>query len=198
MNWLFESSVGFWLLLIVLVLLGVLLAVMWASTARREPLLGAAVAIGLLPVLWITERMVITDREAIEATLHQIASNVEHNERGALLAHIHPSVPWLKLRAEGEMPNYTFTACKVNKIHEIRVAAGNKPRSAEAEFNVYVSGSFRLGSQSFDGDFPRYVALKLQQDANGRWRVLNYAHADPLRGFRQQGELQWQDELERP
>jgi hypothetical protein len=179
-----EPSLNFWLLLIFLGVVAALLAAMWVATGRREPLWGAVAAIGLLPVLWLIERLVVTDREAVEATLHEIAADVKSNNRAAVLAHIHSGAPSLRRQAEQEIPNYTFTECKVNKIHRIDVAAADQPPSAEAEFNVFVSGTFKVAGQTASGDFPRYVALKLRKDADGKWRVENYTHADPFRGAR--------------
>jgi hypothetical protein len=179
-----ESSLSFWLLLIFLGFVAALLGAMWASTGRREPLWGAVAAVGLLPVLWIVERLVVTDREAVEATLHEIAADVKSNNRAAVLAHIYSGAPALRQQAALEMPNYSFTECKVNKVHRVKVSASDRPPSAEAEFNVYVSGTFTYAGQTASGDFPRYVALKLRKDTDGKWRVENYTHADPLRGAR--------------
>jgi hypothetical protein len=179
-----EPSLNFWLLLIFLGVVAALLSAMWATSGRREPLWGAVAAVGLLPVLWIVERLVVTDREAVEATLHEIAADVKSNNRAAVLAHIHSAVPSLRQQAEQEIPNYTFTECKVNKIHRIDITGGGNAPSAEAEFNVFVSGTFTVSGQTVSGDFPRYVALKLRKDTDGKWRVENYAHADPFRGAR--------------
>lgn len=189
MTTLLESSFHFGMLLTFLFLVALILAGMWVSTGRREPLWGAAVAIGLLPALWIVERLVVTEREAVEATLYQIAADVESNNRAAILAHIHSGAPSLKARAEAEMPNYTFTQCTINKLHRIDVNADAEPPSAVAEFNVFVSGSFKVGNETFVGELPRYIALELRKDGDGVWRVENYAHADPLRGFRGGGLL---------
>ena len=188
MTALLEPSTTFWLTLIFVGVVAALLSAMWAATGRREPAWGAAAAIGLLPVMFMIERLVVTDREAIEATLHEIAADVKSNNRSAVLAHIHPLSPSLRRQAQQEMPKYQFTECKVNKIHRIEVDR-MAPSSAEAEFNVFVSGTFQVQGMTASGDFPRYVALKLSKDEDGKWRVTNYAHADPLRGAR--GGLLW-------
>lgn len=187
MSWLFEPSLSFLLTLIFLVVVAMLLAAMWVSTARREPLWGAGGVILLLPLLWLVERMVVTDREAVEATLHAIAADVKSNNQVAVLDHIYSGAPSLKQRAEGEMPNYRFTECKINKIHRIEVNVGDSPPSAEAEFNVYVSGTFGIGGQSITTETFRYVALKLRKEKDGRWRVEDYRHDDPIPRMREGG-----------
>ena len=180
MTGLLEPSLTFLLVLMFLVVAAILLAAMWVATARREPLWGAALVILLVPLLWLVERMVVTDREEVEATLHEIAADVKSNNRAAVLAHIHSGAPSLKQRAQAEIHNYTFTECKVNKLHSIEVNAADDPPSAEAQFNVYVSGTFILGNQTFTGDAPRRIVLKLRKESDGRWRVEDYAHFDPF------------------
>lgn len=184
MTWLFEPSLTFWLMLVFLLLTAVLLAAMWVATGRREPLWGAAGVVLLLPLLWLMERLVVTDREAIEATLHSIAADVKGNNRSAVMSHIGAGATSLRHRAEAEIPNYTFTDCKVNQIHRIEVNAADRPRSAEAEFNVYVSGSFKIGNETFNGDFFRRIHLWMRRESDGQWRVENYDHSSPLPAVR--------------
>lgn len=180
-----EPSFGFWMLLVSLFVVAAILAAMWTATARREPLLAAAVAIGLMPLLWMVERLVVTDREAIETTLHEIAADVKSNNRAAVLGHIDPAATWLRARAEGEIANYQFTECKINKLHEIEVNYRDRPLTAVADFNVYVSGTFRVGNEMLPpGDYFRRIELRLRQDAEGHWRVENYSHRSPIPGRR--------------
>ncbi|MEX2027173.1 MAG: hypothetical protein WEH44_07725, partial [Pirellulaceae bacterium] len=162
-----------------------ILAALWTATARGEPLIAAGVAIALMPLFWLVERLVVTDREAIEATLHQIAADVKSNNRAAVLGHIDPAATWLRARAEGEIANYQFTECKVNKLHGIEVNYRDQPHTAVAEFNVYVSGTFKVGSEMLPpGDYFRRIELHLRQDADGHWRVENYSHRSPIPGRR--------------
>jgi hypothetical protein len=175
-----EPSFAFWMLLVSLFAAAAILAAMWTATARREPLIAAGVAIALLPLFWMVERLVVTDRETIEATLHQIAADVKSNNRAAVLGHIDAGATRLRAQAEGEIANYHFTECKINKLHFVEVKSGSQPRSAVAEFNVYVSGSFQVGNESFTGDFFRRIHLDLLQDPRGQWRVVNYNHSNPF------------------
>jgi hypothetical protein len=180
MTSLLEPSLGFWVLLVALFVVAAILGAMWAATGRREPLWGAAVLIALMPVLWIVERLVVTDREAVETTLHVIAADVKSNNRAAVMSHIYSQAPLLRQQAQGEIANYQFTECKINKIHSIEVNSESKPRSAAAEFNVYVSGTFQVGNEPFTGDFFRRIHLDLVQEADGQWRVANYSHENPF------------------
>src|SRR5688572_19587397 len=65
--------------------------VAWIKTGRKEALF-ALVGLALLFVgLVITERLMISDREAIEATLARIARDLQNNDREAVYAAIHPA-----------------------------------------------------------------------------------------------------------
>src|SRR5262245_47130924 len=108
MNWLFEQP-------LVIVGVGAVLLVglgaVWSSTVRQELLYALAGIFGLIVAGLIVERLVVTDREAIRATLLQIAHDVESNNHGAVLKHIHSGAPQLAQRAKAELPNYQFSAC---------------------------------------------------------------------------------------
>jgi hypothetical protein len=186
MTALLEPSLGFWMPLVSLFAIAAILAAMWTATARREPLIAAAVVVALIPALWIVERLVVTDREEIEATLDVIAADVKSNNRAAVLSHIDPGATWLRARAEGEIPNYQFNECKINKLHGIEVNYGDQPPTAVANFNVHVNGTFKFGSETLPpGDYFRRIELHLRRDAEGRWKVEDYSHHNPFPGRRE-------------
>jgi hypothetical protein len=176
MTWLMQSPLA---IVLIGALLCVVMAVAWVSTGRREPLYGLAALLGLTALLLVAERFVITDREAIEATLHVIAADVKSNNRPAVLGHIYSGAPELAQRARAEIGNYEFTECKVTRIDKIEVNTADQPRSAVAEFNVYVSGTFRVQGAAASGNYWRFVHLKLRKEADGRWRVEDYSHSEP-------------------
>ena len=184
MSALFESGFPFWMLLVSLFLAAVILAAMWAATARREPLIGAGIVLALMPLAWMVERLLVTDREAIEATLFAIAAEVKNNNRAAVLRYIHSQASELRAKAEAEMGNYRFNECKINRIHEIVVSGDKRPKSAVASFNVYANGSFRVNNETISGDVFRRIELHLRQEDDGNWRVENYDHSAPLPGRR--------------
>ncbi len=181
MTALLEPSLGFWMLLVSLLVVAAILAAMWAATARREPLIAAGVVVVLIPLCFVVERLVVTDREVIEATLDVIAADVKSNNRAAILSHIDPGATGLRARAEGEIANYQFDECRVNKLHGIEIDYSQQPPSAVANFNVHVHGTFKVGSETLPpGDYFRRIEPHLRQDADGRWRVENYDHFNPF------------------
>jgi hypothetical protein len=181
MTWLFESP-------LIIVVLGVLLILglgaAWSATGRQELLYAMAAALALLLLGLVTERLVVTDKEAIQATLVQIARDIQSNNRRAVAAHIYSGAPELKKKAEAELPNYEFTECRVTRIYEIDVDRSAEPRSAIVEFNVLASGTFHfLGDRFSDSNILRWVKLHLVREKDGRWTVQEYEHAEPTRGM---------------
>jgi hypothetical protein len=177
MNWLLESPLT---IVVVGVLLLILLGWVWSATGRKELLYALGAALALIAVGLVVERLVVTDREAIEATLLTIAREVESNDLRRVVKHIYSGAPELRQKVEGEMPNYDFTECRLTKIHLIEVNAREQPRTAVAEFNVIASGSFREGSFSLsEQSVPRWVRLYMVKEDDGRWTVRDYIHAPP-------------------
>jgi hypothetical protein len=172
------------------VILGVIAGIAWNSTGRKEWLIGLGAVVVLTIAGLIVEQFVVTDREAIEATLEEIARDVQSNNLRAVLSHISANNAELQRKAEAEMPNYRFDECRVTKVHGIEVDASLEPRSAIVEFNVIASGSFREGGVELAGQqVPRWVRLQMVREKDGHWRVQDYEHDDPQR-FMQRREAE--------
>jgi hypothetical protein len=143
----------------------------------------------LTVVMLIVERYVVTDQEAIRATLAEIARDVETNDPRKVTRHIASSNQPLVQRAQTEMPNYQFNDCRVTEVHKIDVDAGAEPRSAMVEFNVSVEGTFKQAGMEVSGTYPRWVRLHMVREDDGRWTVQNYEHDVPASFlFEQPGE----------
>jgi len=164
-------------------ILGALLALAvgagWASTGKRSLLVLLGVVILLMIGGLVAERLVVTDREAIENTLTEIARDVKENDLQALVRHIYSGAPQIKAKAEAELPNYTFKDCRVTKIHSTDVDPTVEPRSAIVEFNIIAEGSFREGGLEYTDRIPRWVRLHMVQEKDGRWTVQDYKHEQP-------------------
>jgi hypothetical protein len=163
--------------------------VAWIKTGRKEVLYALAVAAVVAIGLIVAERMHVSDREAIEAKLVRIAQHLETNSREAVYDAIHPSAADKRAVAESELPKYTFTECRITKIHSTKVTADAQPKTAEVEFNIIATGSFRSGSDVFpEAHVPRYVKLWLKQDSDGEWKIVDYVHDSPERSLMQSPE----------
>jgi len=177
MTWLFEQPLAIVILGVAAILV---LGAAWSATGRRELAWAIGVAILLMAGGLVLERLVVTDREAIQQTLLAIARDVESNNHTAVLRHVYSGAPSLKQKAQAELPNYRFTECRITKIHEVQVNSAAQPRTAAVEFNVLASGSFKEGGfEVTDTAVPRWIRLHLVREADGRWAVEDYEHAPP-------------------
>jgi hypothetical protein len=129
----------------------------------------------------VLERLVVTDREQVDATLHEIARLVEKNDLEAAFQYAHS--PAVRGQAAGELPRYRFQEVAIARNLQIKVFPKHLPPKATAEFNVLVVFSTRDGSWS-NQRLARYVEVTMLKDDDGQWRVSAYAHYDPMRGMR--------------
>ena len=184
MNWLFDRPVYVALMGVVLC---VPIAIAWVMTGRKEVLYALAAAFVIFVGLLIMERMVVTDREQIEATVLQIARDVQANNHQAVLSHIYSGSPQLKQKAQSEIANYVFTECRVTKAPEVEVNINDHPRSAKVSFLAAAAGDFKYGgaSASFSKEAPirRRIIFKMRKEADGRWTVEDYGHQDITKEF---------------
>lgn len=177
MIWLFESPA---LVALLGVLLIIFMGVCWIMSGRKELLYGLVASIVLLAGLLVAERMITTEREAIEAKLTEIAADVQSNSISRVTAHIYSGAPELKAKAQGELPNYRFTEMRITGIHSVEVNRAANPRTAVVEFNVVGSGSFKVGGDMVpETTVPRWIKLQMVKDTDGQWRVRDYDHAAP-------------------
>lgn len=177
MTWLWEQP-------LVIVVVGVTtlaaLGAAWAVSGRRALLAAAATAGVLLAVGLVTERLVVTDREAIQQMLQQLVRDVRSNNLRAVTQHIASRAPQLRQKVTAEMPRYRFDDCRITRVHQIEIDAHARPRTARVEFNVVASGTFREGGfEISDALVPRWVCLFLVKEEDGRWTVEDYDHAPP-------------------
>jgi hypothetical protein len=184
MTWLFEERQGAMPVMIIGVLSALILAFGWTKTGRQETLFGLAAVILLCLAVLGLQKFVVTENERVEATLAQIARDVERNDLQAVLAHVHSSAKEIHERVESEFPNYRFSKVKITSIREIKVEPERIPPRAIAKFSVMVVGTDASGF--LDGQQPiwRYVVVTFHME-NGRWRVQDYEHLSPERAIQQ-------------
>jgi len=164
------------------VLLTVVLAGSWLKMGHKGLLIGAIIVALLAVGLVILDQAVVTEREQIERTIHQIAADVEREDTELLLSHIHPDAEETRRRAEAEIPHYKIKSVRVKQGLQIDLDMRHDPPQAQVEFNVVVDGSDAAGFLG-ERQVPRFVSVRLWKDGD-RWKVRDYRHADPLEGMR--------------
>ncbi|MBC7856213.1 MAG: hypothetical protein IAF94_22510, partial [Pirellulaceae bacterium] len=165
MNWLFDRPVYVAILGLVLC---VPIAIAWVMTGRKEVLYALAAAFALFVALLILERVVVTDREAIETTVQQIARDVQANDHAAVQRHIYSGSPQLNQKVQGELPNYQFSECRVTSQPEIKVNTTDEPRSAKVTFLAAAAGDFKYqgmsASASKEAPIRRHIILHMRKE----------------------------------
>lgn len=163
-------------------ILAVVLSAGWLKTGRRALLAGAVVAaLGSLG-LFVLDRIVITEQERIEATIHRIAAEVEGGDTQRLLQYIHPDAVETRAQAEAEMPRYAIKSVRVKRGIQVELNPKHDPPEARVSFNVVVDGGDAAGFLG-ERQIPRFVELRMWKDGEA-WKVRDYRHADPLESLR--------------
>lgn len=187
MNWLFDRPVYVAILGLVLCMP---IAIAWVMTGRKEVLYALAAAFALFVALLIMERVVVTDREAIEATVQQIVRDVQANDHPAVQRHVYSRASALQQRVQKELPNYVFTECRITKAPDIEVNTKDEPRSARVTFLAAAAGDFKYqgmsASASKEAPIRRRIILQMRKEADGRWTVEDYDHEDFQKEFYQE------------
>lgn len=177
--WILDNPYNPFLLAFIGTVLALAAFVVWLQSGRKVALIVAAVIVGLFLALLAVERTMISDREAIELLLARIARDLETNNRDVVYAAIHPAHPQLLALAQSELPGYTFTECRITKIQSTKVDADAKPKTATAEFNIIAKGTYKQYSEFSGQPVARYIILKLEQDTDGKWKIVDYDHREP-------------------
>jgi len=154
----------------------------WIQTGRCPLLYLMIVAILLTVCAVLLERFVVTDREHVKATLFEIARLVEQNDIDAAMEYAYSGSPQVRQEATSELSHYHFVSVDIKRNLEIEVFPDEDPPRATADFNVVVVLGTRDGMVS-ERRIPRYVEVTMYREADGRWRVSDYEHDDPRRGW---------------
>ena len=150
----------------------------WLQTGRQVLLVAMLACIVLTLVAVAVERLVVTDRERVDITLHEIARLVEQNDVNGAIQYAHSDRPAVGAKAAYEWSRYKFQKVTIARNLEIKVDAKHIPPKATAEFNVIVKLGFADGSWS-DQTVLRFVEVTFYQETSGEWRVADYDHRDP-------------------
>lgn len=179
MEWIFEDPVP---IIIVGGLTAAILGGGWIQTGRNFLLYLMIAVLVLTVVLVIVERLVVTPREEVRATLFEIARLVADNDIQAAVDYAHPDARHIRDMATSELSLYHFHSVDIKRNLRITVFPEHNPPRAEADFNVVVIIDTPDGFLT-ERRIPRFVQVTMLQDEDGRWRVSDYAHDTPQRGW---------------
>lgn len=141
---------------------------------RRAPFLVAMVLFAALTVAGVAyERMVVTDREAVEQTVYSLAERIEADDVQAVLSFISPRASRTRAAAEREMGRYEIELARIVSPLQIEFFDQTSPPTARAEFRAVVRAS--EGRSRFGGTGRLDFALTFAKEEH-RWLLLDYSY----------------------
>lgn len=150
----------------------------WVQSNHKGLLiLGCVVPIATIAAL-IVERAVETDSESLKRLVETLAIDVKSNNIDRVVRHVSPSRQEVIEQAQSELPRHVFKKVNITKFHDVKTHLGSNPPTADIEFNVSVSGEFDRGALG-EMNIMRFVKLKVQREADGEWRIVEYEHKEP-------------------
>jgi hypothetical protein len=174
--------------LLILIMGGLTLAIIgggWYQNQRRELAIAFFAALVVIAGLLLLERSVVTDGEAVEATILTIAREAEQNDADALARHFHSTARDYEGRLRSELALYEIKRVSVKNNLKVTVDRKHQPPEAVATFNVVVTGGDRLGVVK-DRSIPQVVTATFWLE-DGEWRCRDYKHEDPQVGMQKKG-----------
>ena len=178
MSGLFEEPV---LPVVLGIITAVILGFAWLQTGKRPFIYGLVIAILLTILVVVVERVVVTDREAVDSVLRQAAREVERNDLAGVLRFVHAQAPEIRAQAEAEFPKYRFESVSIKNNLKITLNQPKNPTEAEATFNVMVIGSNREGTIEHRR-VARYVIVTFRKESDA-WKIFSYEHRDFQEGL---------------
>jgi hypothetical protein len=170
MSWLFEDP---WPVIWITLVVEALLAAALFNTQSKAVLAGMLGVLALAGGLLLVERLVVTETEEVEQTLHDVAEALETNDVAAVLTHLAPDAAEIRFAAQGLLPSVNITEAEVGSDLSVRINPLMNPPTATARFMGKISmesgGSRNIPYEKFIRPFS--VTLRKEGD---RWLLTGY------------------------
>ena len=156
------------------------------QTGRKSLLYAAIGALAITALMLVIERTTLTPREAVRATLHVIAEDLERNDVDAVVAHVSTGRQELQDEARRRLDQVEVVDVNIKRNLKVDVVSAKGMDVAEATFNCV----FRLKPRaSRFQDFldenrpiPQFFKVRFKLE-DGNWRVRDYEMSDPRNGI---------------
>jgi hypothetical protein len=175
MAWLVEDP---WPVVVgTLAVLGVLAVVLYRT--GRGIFIAAMIAVALLGCgLLLVERLVVTERERVEAALEGAAAALERNDLEGVLSHIAPEAGAMRASVAAVLPGVEVTDANIGGDLKVTFNNLTNPPSARADFTGRVTLKSRSPSLAFPFDnFVRPFTVRLRREGD-RWVMTEYQMGD--------------------
>lgn len=167
---------------------GLLLAAMLIGgliQTGKKWLLYAVVGVLVLTAgLLMLERSTITPREAVKATLHVIARDLERNDVEAIVQHISAGKTELRDEARRRLGSIEIVEVKIKRNLKVDVTSARGMDVAETSFNAVIRLKDSRYADFLNEDRPNAMFFRVWfKLEDGRWRIRKYETDDPRAGI---------------
>lgn len=145
------------------------------KTGRASILVAMGAVVAGLVVLIVVERMIVTETEQVEDTLHGIAENLAANEIPEVLASFSPNCPGIA-QARSALNRVTIESATVGRDLEVRINKLTSPPTATAFFTGRIQAKDNSGLIPYE-NYIRKFKVKLERQGD-RWLIVDYEDGD--------------------
>jgi hypothetical protein len=167
-----------WPTLVALAAVASVSGMLWWERRRPVALVIALLCIPLGIAAVVVERRIVTPREEVTRRLEQLVADFERRDRTAVVDCVSTRTPHLQHLAERALDKVAITNVRLTDVNvEI---SGEDVLRARTHFrvtaDVVVSQLYRMPRQ------PSRWQATWEQEADGRWRMMDLEQLDPLTG----------------
>jgi hypothetical protein len=169
-----------WPTLIALGTVAAILGILWWD--RRKPLflIGALVCVPVAIAAIVIERRIVTPREQVTARLEQLIGDFEKQNAAAVIDAISTRAPDIRQLASRAVEKVTIENVRISDVNvEI---SGEDVLRARTHFRVTADVMFSGLHLSRAQRQPTRWKATWEQEADGKWRMLDLDQLDPLTG----------------
>ncbi len=158
-------------------------AAVWATTRQSRLLWGMAGSLAFMIVGVAVERLVVTERERVEAAMEGIVAALNANDLDRLLnEYIAPDASVTRGRASWALGRVHIDRANYHNL-QVTINELTSPITATAEFDGGVDFRDRLGEFPY-GHYRAHFVVELEL-RDGRWLVTDHVEYDVFGGQRQ-------------
>lgn len=155
---------------------GALLA-LFASTQRAKYLLAAIALVLPVPVIYLVERRIVTERERVEASVYGVVAAFERQDRSETLRHFSERAMLLRFAA-GKALDFVQPRGRMS-VTDVAITMRNQDTRALSHFRA----NGPIAAVGFGDVGVRTSRWEVTwQKEGGEWRIVNVQRLDPITG----------------
>jgi hypothetical protein len=171
--WLVDHA-NIWYVLLGIIAVGWI--AVWWTNRRPKQLLGAGAAIALIVLVWLSTRVVITDRMQLDRNVHAMADAAVDGKRETLLGLFAKDFQFQGHKAP-ELAELITKNAKQHQVYDIHISSFEVEELTDRTAKVY----FRASVHSRQDDVPHLVACRgVFVRENDQWKLREARFYNPV------------------